>query len=312
MKRPDDSVDLPSQARRHKLSREEEARLEALLEGSPEERLLYRAGLTFDRESSAREGDDVLIARLANSAARQFGTQGSASVPPSSKASRRRRPVVMLLAAALVAGGTATAGTGIAYFVRTERNEHEVAPPGAGAAPALRSKKSSSQRARATPGVAAPVLDKAPTATVAAPFPVHREAAPLPSARRAAVQPFGAAALFGAANKKRLAGDTAGAIAGYTELARRFPQSPEADLAELSLGKLHLASGNAERALESFRRAEASGGGLGSEALWGQASALRALDRTADERAALERLLTQYSSATYAKAARKRLGSSAP
>jgi TolA-binding protein len=125
-------------------------------------------------------------------------------------------------------------------------------------------------------------------------------------------EPLGAAALFGEANKKRLAGDTAGALSRYSELAQRYPQSPEANLAELSLGKLYLASGNADRALESFRRAEATGGFLASEALWGQASALRALGRSDDERAAPERLLTQYPKGAYAKAARKRLGIGVP
>ena len=63
MKHGDDAFDLASEARRRKLTREEEARLEKLLEESPEDDMLYRAGVEFDRDSSAREGDDLLIAR---------------------------------------------------------------------------------------------------------------------------------------------------------------------------------------------------------------------------------------------------------
>jgi hypothetical protein len=266
--------------------------------------LLYRAGVVFDRDSSAREGDDVLIARLASRTARQLGTHGSASVAPSSRPPKRRRPVVMLLAAALVAAGSAAAGTGVAYFVRTEQSVPP-AGPRVVLAPAI---KGPLRAARREAAAAPSVLEQAPPLPVA-PDPLHPAA---PAAKRVVAVPLGASALFGEANKRRLAGDSAGAMARYAELAQRYPQSPEANLAELSLGKLYLASGNAERALESFRRAETSGGGLGSEALWGQASALRTLGRTNDERAALERLLAQYPDGAYAKAARKRLGTGAP
>jgi TolA-binding protein len=122
---------------------------------------------------------------------------------------------------------------------------------------------------------------------------------------------LGASALFGEANKKRLAGDTAGAVERYLLVAERYPGSAEANLADLSLGKLFIASGDSKRALTHFRKAGASSA-LGAEALWGEASALRALGRVSDERAALERLLAQYPNGAYAKAARKRLGTDAP
>jgi TolA-binding protein len=122
----------------------------------------------------------------------------------------------------------------------------------------------------------------------------------------------GASALFGEANKKRLAGDRAGAVELYTELATRYPGSAEASLAELSLAKLFLAAGDSERALGYFRRAGATGGALGSEALWGEAEALRALGHTSEEHATLERLLKRYPNGIYAKTARKRLGTVAP
>src|SRR5262245_2234019 len=111
MKHPDDPADLANEARRRSLSREEELRFEALLEESPEEDVAYRAGLAFDRDSSAREGDDVLVARLASRAAERFGAPPS--VRPSSRPLRRSRSVVLLVAA-VVAAGTAAAGTGVA------------------------------------------------------------------------------------------------------------------------------------------------------------------------------------------------------
>jgi tetratricopeptide (TPR) repeat protein len=156
--------------------------------------------------------------------------------------------------------------------------------------------------------VVAPVGD--PALAAAPVSPAVR--APASKPKLSAPDALSASALFGEANKKRLAGDIPGAIGLYELLTERHPGSPEADLAELSLGKLLLASGNAEKALAHFRRAGSSGGALGSEALWGETEALRSLGRASEERAALERLLELYPDGAYAKAARKRLGNDAP
>ncbi|HEX6272882.1 MAG TPA: tetratricopeptide repeat protein [Polyangiaceae bacterium] len=307
MRREDHPGDLTSEARRRPLSREEEACLTALFEECPEERTIYRAGLAFDRDSSAREGDEMLVARLASRAARRYGAP--VSVPPG----RRRRPLVLLVAAAVVAAGTAAAGSGVVYMMRSEPHESEAAGSGKRVVEPVATV--TPRRARPAPAVlsAEPVVAAAPEAAKLepAPAPVPVVTGATPPAKRA-ISESSAAALFGEANKKRLLGDTAGAVAAYTQVAERFPASAESNLAELSLGKLFLASGQSERALAYFRRAGASGGALGSEALWGQAGALRALGRTGDERAALERLLALYPSGAYAKAARKRLGTDAP
>jgi TolA-binding protein len=303
MKREHDPGDLTSEARRRALSRDEEARLKDLFEESPEERSLYRAGLAFDRDSSAREGDDVLVARLASRAAQRYGAP--VSVAPSR---RRRRPLVLLVAAAVVAAGTAAAGSSVVYLMQSEPKEADAAEFGTRV---VEPAKPAPRRARPAPSVAAPapVVAAVEPAKSVEPAPVAAGAVP---PKRVVKEASGAAGLFGEANKKRFAGDTAGAVALYAQVAERFPASAEANLAELSLGKLFLASGQSERALTYFRRAGASGGALGSEALWGEAGALRALGRSGDERAALERLLVQYPSGTYAKAARKRLGTVAP
>jgi TolA-binding protein len=145
-------------------------------------------------------------------------------------------------------------------------------------------------------------------APVSAPAPAFRSDPASKNPRDALSAP----ALFGQANQLRLAGDTRGAIVVYKLLSEHHPGSEEAKLAELSLGKLFLASGDASQALTHFRRAAESGGALGSEALWGEAGALRALGRTSEERSTLERLLREFPDGAYAKAARKRLGTDVP
>ena len=74
----------------------------------------------------------------------------------------------------------------------------------------------------------------------------------------------GAAALFEAANRSRLSGDAPRAIVLYQELVQRHPASAEAALAQLSLGKLLLARGDAERALSAFRPAASMRSSLAS------------------------------------------------
>jgi TolA-binding protein len=313
----DDVTDILSEARRRPLSREEEVRLEELVERSPEARILHYAGWAFDRDSSAREDDDVLVAKLAARAADRV-TNPVVTLP----ARRRRRPLFTLIAAALALAGTAGAGAGVVYFVRAPERAPGVAnptpnaatvgnrPKALGRALSTRSAPVSTTDAAPVPGVPAPVAPiVAPLDGPIAPSPVT---ASQPKRTRSAPDLLSAKSLFGEANKKRLAGDTAGAIALYKLLAERHPGSAEADLAELSLGKLMLATGDATGALLHFKLAQASGGALGSEALWGEAQAQKALGRASDERAALERLLSEYPDGAYAKAARKRLGTDAP
>jgi TolA-binding protein len=309
MKHDDDATDILSEARRRPLSREEEERLEELVERSPEARILHYAGWAFDRDSSAREDDDVLVAKLAARTADRIA-KPVVTLP----ARRRRRPMFMLIAAALALAGTAGAGASVVYLVRAPARAPEVANPAPNAAADANHRRALSK----TPGpVSNPESAPAPVALgpVVAPIPIRAPApvaASQPKSAPDAPDALGAKALFGEANRKRLAGDTAGAIALYKLLAERHPGSAEADLAELSLGKLMLATGNASEALLHFRLAQTSGGALGSEALWGEVQALKTLGRSSDERAALERLLAEHPDGAYAKAARKRLGTDAP
>jgi TolA-binding protein len=337
MKHDDDATDILSEARRRPLSREEDARLEELVERSPEARILHYAGWAFDRDSSAREDDDVLVAKLAARAADRVA-KPVVTLP----GRRRRRPLFTLVAAALALAGTAGAGAGVVYLARAPERAPEVANLAPNAAnvgnrPKAPGRAPSAPRApvSTTESVPAPV-PPAPVGPVVAPLDVPIAPSPVtasaparitiatpagapspvtasqPKRTRTAPDLLSAKALFGEANKKRLAGDTAGAIALYKLLAERHPGSAEAALAELSLGKLMLATGDATGALLHFKLAQASGGALGSEALWGEAQAQKALGRASDERAALRRLLSEYPDGAYAKAARKRLGTDAP
>jgi TolA-binding protein len=323
MKHDDESTDLLAEARRRALSREEESRLEELVERSPEARILHYAGWSFDRDSSARGGDDVLVARLAARAVER------SSKPATMPLRRRKRPFVALLAAALAVASTAGAGVGVVYFVRAPARTADVAqpaPPPQGPMNALRTRTAPrmlpSEPARAaTPPVGPQVLplpDPAPAPQSPAPQTAparNAEIASAPVSKNSnstlTSDALSARSLFARANQQRVSGDTRGAIVLYQMLTERHPGSAEADLAELSLGKLLLQTGDASGALTHFRRAGGAGA-LGSEALWGEANALKTLGRTSEERQTLERLLALHPDGAYAKAARKRLGTDAP
>lgn len=313
MRREEEPTDVLCQARRRPLSREEQRRLEELVGQSPEARLLHSAGLSFDRDSSAQQDDDVLIARIAAAAERS-------TTPVVRPARRRRRPLLALLVATLAIAGTAGAGVGVVYLVRA---------PGAATRTASQNlaRPSDTQplAAKLVPRHAAPAVSSAATeaAEQAAAEPEGaqppRAAQPMPTpsgkhkGQTSAVPGVvGASALFEEANRKRLEGDTAGAVMLYRLLTQRHAGSAEAHLAQLSLGKLLLSSNSAGAALQHFRHAAASGGALAAEGLWGEANALRVLGRTSEERAVLERLLVLFPNGAYANAARKRLGHPTP
>jgi TolA-binding protein len=323
MKHDDDPSDLLSEVRRRTLSRDEEARLEGLVARSPEVRVLHYAGWSFDRDSSARDGDDVLVARLAARAAERAANPVAAA-----PLRRRKRPLVLLLAASLALASTAGAGAGVVYYMKSERTA-EVPPPvsapqsrakslGARAAPRLSPtapapahEPPTSDGPTVVPLSAAAPAPKSPATSAPTPAPASPAAASKPGPATSTSDALSASSLFAQANRQRLSGDTRGAIVLYEMLTERHPGTPEASLAELSLGNLLLQTGDASGALTHFRRA-GSTGALGSEALWGEANALKTLGRSGEERQTLERLLARYPDGAYAKAARKRLGPLAP
>jgi TolA-binding protein len=297
--RIEEPSDLLSLARRGPITRDESRELAAWVEGSPEARVLSEAAGVFDRDSSAQLGDDALLARIA---ARAVELKIPAAPAPSRP---RKRASVLLLAAALVVVVSAATAS-------SARLRH-----GAAAMFASLGGRSASDATPAAPMTAAPAPapsaapeETTPTTPEVAPEPAVSPAQPAPSTRAAAAEK--ASALFGRANAKRLAGDEAGSLALYRELGEKFPGTPEAFMAEMSLGKMLLAKGDAAGALVHFRRYASSGGPLAVEAMWGQADALRRLGKTSDERRVLEKLLDSYPDSAYATAARKRLGSVSP
>jgi TolA-binding protein len=283
--------DLSIHARRGCLSRSERQTLERELGADPLLRVAHRVGSDFDRISAVRAGDDDLIARSIGRMARQSG--------PAPRARRVRRSLGILLAAAFVAGGVAAASGGAWYRAW-------VAEPAKSAQVAVETGTRSGPVEPAVRVEPAPPLGSAmPSAAAEAPPPSRTNAG---TASSHAADPT-AVGLFEQASAARRAGDYGRASDLFTELQQSFPQSAEAHLAEISLGKLLLASGRPERALGHFRRYLGSGGGpLGEEALVGSAESLMRLGRAADERRAWQELLEKYPTSVHAARASGRLG----
>jgi tetratricopeptide (TPR) repeat protein len=123
-----------------------------------------------------------------------------------------------------------------------------------------------------------------------------------------AAVPSTAPALFAAANRARVSGQSERAVALYLRLENDFPDSSEALTARLSLGLLLLNAGRPEAALTEFRAYASRGRGTTlAEAYWGQALALRALGRVPEERAVLEKLNREFPDSAYSTPSEKRL-----
>jgi TolA-binding protein len=153
--------------------------------------------------------------------------------------------------------------------------------------------------AEAPPPLADPLLEAA----------TQRDEAPVPPREPKRAQTADAATLFHAASVARRTGDTTKAQKLYGQLIAQHPDSDEAHVAHVALGKLWLAAGRASAAEREFRQyLDAGGGPLSEEALFSRAQALQRLERTVEERAAWTKLLTSYPHSVYATHARERLG----
>jgi ferric-dicitrate binding protein FerR (iron transport regulator) len=96
----------------------------------------------------------------------------------------------------------------------------------------------------------------------------------------------------------------------YRRLLQRFPNSPEAALALVSLAELELLYlGQPQRALRHYQRYLdlQAGGAFEPDALGGKAKALQKLGRTADEIATLRDLVSRFPLSVNAKPAEQRL-----
>jgi len=102
------------------------------------------------------------------------------------------------------------------------------------------------------------------------------------------------AALLERARELRAAGQARQALVAYGKVRSAFPSSPEAYTVLVTMGKLQLELGQPARALSSFDTYLGGSGSLAPEALGGKVSALRALGRRSDERAAIEQYLSRF------------------
>jgi TolA-binding protein len=135
------------------------------------------------------------------------------------------------------------------------------------------------------------------------------------SASAAHVETASAAQLFARANAARRSGDVERALPLYRRLLTEFGASREARTAEVTMARLLLdTQGNATEALGLFQRyqREQPDGTLAEEAVLGEAEALKALGRRADEAAAWSRLVERFPTTVHRARAEARLAEIAP
>jgi TolA-binding protein len=115
--------------------------------------------------------------------------------------------------------------------------------------------------------------------------------------------------MFSEANRLRKSGRLGDAERAYRRLQQTHPQSDQASVSRVLLGRLLLGRGQLQAAHREFSRylAAHARGSLAEEALQGSAMALRALGRQNDERAVWQTLLNRFPGSIYASRARERL-----
>jgi hypothetical protein len=109
------------------------------------------------------------------------------------------------------------------------------------------------------------------------------------------------------ARSLRASGNFRGAVEVYRKIHAANPASPSGRAALVSLGELLLTLHDARGALNAFDTYLAGGGALAQEAGFGRARALRALNRPAEERRAIERFLAAHPEAPQSRVLRARL-----
>jgi hypothetical protein len=278
MKSPHDSADdLLVLARRGDLVDGDERRLRDALGTSPEARALYDAGLAFDAETSVLAGDDERIERIARNVEKKLAKRGGFF--------QRRRWILQLgIAAALLVG------VAVAARELSPKPSVPLTP-----APSIEPTHVIVDLPPPEPVLEQPAIEPEPRPSAVAAAPTSAPRGP------------SAAELFRSANLARVEGENARAIELSRQLEDRYPASAEAKTTHLSLGMLYLQADRASDALRELKLAHDVGGATVPDALWGEAQALRRLDRATDERAALDELLTAYPQSAYAGAAKKRL-----
>jgi TolA-binding protein len=288
--------DLLLAARRGELtSSNDEARLAFHLERCARCRAALSTGRAFDVVLGARVGDDEIATRIAarvtERKSRRFGPLAlavglmlSASLAVAAVGVQRIRVIFQGSAAGVPAVLPAESGKSSGLIHSTAPRSQETLP--------------STEAASGEPAASDNVsnVEAEPTAHPA-------------KARAGASRPTASAAeLFAQANALRGAGKSQAAEQRYLELQAHYPQSSEARVSLVSLGRLELAS-RPSQALRHFSAylAQSSHQTLNEEALFGQATALLRLGKVEQERAAWRKLLERYPSSVYADRAKARL-----
>lgn len=287
---------LFARACRHALSGHEEEQFAAHLRQCASCRVAKLVADDFDCVPSVLPGDDQLIARVAG---RLVGR------PP---IARPRGRLVVLVAAALLTLGTVAA----ALSAPRARSHREAASANVPQQPA-------SPGSVAIPTKPTPSLAEDPTESASLESGSHEGGAAAAAGHRADDAPRDrdgraharstAASLFAEANGLRGAGQISEALTKYGLLQALFPHSVEAVLSHVSTGNLLMARNEAEPALEQFKSylSESPHGVLREEALFGEARALRASGRFAEESETWNTLLSAYPDSVYGQAGRARI-----
>jgi tetratricopeptide (TPR) repeat protein len=126
-------------------------------------------------------------------------------------------------------------------------------------------------------------------------------------------QPATAADLLDEARHLRASGQYEPSAEVYRRLVQRYPESPEARAATVSLGQLELSQlGHPEAALHWFEKYLTSAGQLRQEAAYGKIQALQRLGRSAQERREIARFLQDFPKSAQASTLRSRLDALGP
>jgi TolA-binding protein len=295
-----DALELVVRARRNALTAAERNTFDQALATSASVRTAYEVGSDLDLATRVQPGDEALLDRAL---ARAFAEHRPLRA--------RRLPRAVAALAATLALASAAAATRQVIVWRSEaRSAHIAAVERASSNRAPRGGERS-----AAPPSAAEIHNEATSTAPAAPQQPAPSSVPAPvsatarsHAAPAPVPQTTPASLFRDAGAARRAGDFTRARALYAELASRFPDSTEARVSRVSLGKLLLSAGNAREAEAVFAQYLRSGASdLREEALVGRADALSALGRSAEERRARLELVRRYPESVYANRARERI-----
>jgi len=323
----DNCEDWIIRAKRGGLSESEQRQFRELLAASIEARLLYEASCVFDRESCVMPGDDARLERMARQLQKRHW--------------RRRRWVPIrslsfgVVAAILVAGAAvgavnysrslriALGRTRVATAVASQKARAAQRPVVKSDLPAPTPVPDSSERVEPKQVPLSQGVQSSGTAqhlptTIATTDGAQGDLEPSLLRSNRATGRFDDVAelpassttpltLFVEANRARVQGATARAVAQYERLLSEFPLSREAWAARISIGMLYLQQGHPRQALQQFQAYQSNAGPLAAEALWGEAQALRVLGQGQDERRALERIVRDYPQSAYVPAAQSRL-----